>query len=88
MPKKSFQDLAQDAINYTKEGMNLLIEIHELQEAIKNLPQKENYQQLIEEIIEKEKIAVGLIQQATLIQRTLMKNQHEAVEKLINNLGR
>lgn len=86
MSEKSFKDLAQEAIDYTQEGINLLVEIQELQEAIKNLPQKENYQQLIKEVIEKEKIAVGLIQQATLIQRTLMKNQHEAIEKLIKNL--
>lgn len=86
MMKKSFSDLAQEAISHTQKGINLLIEIYELQEAVKNMPHKADYQQLIKEIIEKEKTAVGLIQQATIIQRELMKNQHEAIETLINNL--
>jgi hypothetical protein len=87
MPKKSFKDLAQEAIDYTKEGLDKLVEVHELQEALKNLPKSESYEQLAKEIIEKEKIAISLIQQATLIERTLMTSQHKAVEMLINNLS-
>lgn len=86
MPEKSFKDLANEAINYTKDGLGHLIEVYELQEASKNLPKTENYQQLVKEIIEKEKIAVGLIQQATLIERGLINRQREAIKKLINTL--
>lgn len=87
MPKKSFKNLAQEAIDYTKEGLGKLVEVHELQEALKNLLNSEDYEQLVKEIIEKEKIAIGLIQQAILIERTLMTTQHKAVEELIDNLS-
>lgn len=87
MQKKGFGDLAKEAIDCNREGIELLVEIRELQESLKNFPKKENYQLLLEEIIEKQKIAVSLIQQSTLIQRGLMKSQHEAIEKLINNLS-
>jgi hypothetical protein len=86
MSKKSVTVLAEEAIKYTKEGVNLLVEIHELQEAIKNLPKNESYEQMVKEIIEKEKMAVGFIQQATVIQRKLIKNQHEVMAKLLNSL--
>lgn len=86
MIEKSFKDLAKEAIDRTKEGLDYLVEAYELQEALKNLPKTESYKQFIEEIIEKEKIGVGLIQQAILIQRGLMNNQHKAIENLINNL--
>jgi hypothetical protein len=78
---------ASEAIKYTREGIELLIEIGELQEAIRSLPKSENIEQFIKEIIEKEKMAVSLIQKGSLIQRSLLKNQHEEIEKLINKLS-
>lgn len=86
MIEKSFKDLAKEAVDYTKEGLDCLVEVYELQEALKNLPKTESCQQFIEEIIEKEKIGVGLIQQAILIQRGLMNDQHKAIKNLINDL--
>ena len=86
MSNKCFKELAEEAIDCTKNGLEKLIEVYELQQASKNFPVTENYQELIEEIIEKEKIAVSLIHQATLMIRGLMDNQHHAVQKLINNL--
>lgn len=86
MQNKTFIDLAREVINYNKDGMELLIEINELQKAISNLAREDERHQLIKEIIEKEKVAIILIQQSTIIQRGLMKKQHEAIEKLINNL--
>lgn len=83
---KNFKTLAEEAIECTKKGLDTLIEIHEIQEALKNFPKTKDYQQLVQEIIGKEKVAVGLIQRATLIQRGLMKTQHEEIEKIINNL--
>lgn len=86
MPEKSFKDLANEALDCTKEGLNRLVEIQELQEALTNLPKNSDYRQLVEEIIEKEKFAVSLIQQATVIERGMMQTQHDAIQRLINNL--
>ena len=86
MSKKSLKNLTDEAINYTKEGLELLLEVSELQAAVKNTPKTENYYQLVKEIIEKEKLAVGLIERATLIQRDLINKQRESTIKLINSL--
>ena len=65
----NFKAQADEAIEYTKEGLDLLVELRELQEAINFLPINENFEQMLKEIIEKEKIAVGLIQKSNLIQK-------------------
>lgn len=87
MLEKPFNDLAKQALDSTKKGLDLLCEIHELQQAAKNLSQGEDYAFLVEEIIRKEKLAVSLINQATLIERDLMKRQHRAVEEIVNRLS-
>lgn len=86
MSKKSLKSLTDEAIKYTKEGLELLLEVSELQAALGNIPKTENYYQMIKEIIEKEKLAVSLIERATLIQRDLINRQRESTIKLINSL--
>lgn len=83
MLEKGIKDLAKEAMDCTREGLDRLIQVQELLEAIKNMKQNKDYQSMIEDIIEKEKMAVELIQRATIIERGLMKDQHEAIKKLI-----
>ena len=86
MPETEFSKLAQEAKELSKEGLNLLIEIDELQNSIKNVRKNKDYQKKVEEIVEKEKYAVGLISKATIIQRSLMKKQHESIENILSEL--
>lgn len=83
MSKKSLKKLIKEVIDYTKEGLELLLEASELQAAAKNMPKTEDYYQLVKEIVEKEKLAVSLIERATLIQRDLINKQREGIIKLI-----
>lgn len=87
MTINSFKIQVNEAIKCTKEGLDLLVELSELQESIKSLPIGEDLKQIVKEIIEKEKMAVSLIQKGTLMQRGLIKTQHEAIERLINRLA-
>ncbi len=86
MSKQSLKNLINEAISFTKEGLELLLEVSELQEAAKNMPKNEDYYQLVKEIVEKEKLAVSLIERTTLIQRDFINNQREGIIKLINSL--
>ena len=86
MANKSVKKLTVQAINYTKEGLELLLEVSELQEAIKNMAKTEDYYQIVKEIIENEKVAVGLIEKATFIQRDLVNQQREGIIKLLKSL--
>lgn len=87
MDTNKLKQQANEAIKRTKEGIELLIEISEMQEALKNLPKNENVEHFIKEIIEKEKMAVSLIQKSNLIQRELLQNQHKEIEGLIKKLS-
>jgi len=87
MDIKNVKKQASEAIKYATEGIDLLIELSEMLEALKALPKGENIEQFIKEIIEKEKMAVSLIQNSNLIQRSLLKNQHEEIENLIKKLS-
>lgn len=86
MPGKNFSDLAREAINLTKQGLELLMEVSELQQALKYLSNNESSVQAITEIVEKEKIAVSLIQQAIVIERNLMTKQHKEIALLLSSL--
>lgn len=86
MANKSVKELTVQAINYTKEGLELLLKVSELQEAIKNMAKTEDYYQIVKEIIEKEKVAVDLIEKATFIQRDLVNEQREGIIKLLKSL--
>lgn len=77
----------REAVDSITSGLNLIIELNELQEAINNLPQNESVEQMLKEIIEKEKLSVGLLQKGTLIQRSLLKHQHDAIASLFNKLS-
>ena len=88
MTKKSFQVLAYESLDNTQKGVDYLIQVEELLQALKNISKTKNYREIIEEIIEKEKIAVELISKATLIQRQLMQNQQKTIENLIIDLSK
>lgn len=87
MAEKSFKDLAVEAARSTKKGIDLLIEIDELQTAIALQSLSKDSETLIREMIEKEKLAVGFIQEGMTIQKTLMSRQHASVQSLIERLG-
>ena len=87
MTQATFNDEAKRASQLTQEGLSLLIEVNDLQLSLSSLKNKDEAALgLIREIIAKEKMAVGLIQQSTLIQRELMKRQHTAIEVLTKGL--
>lgn len=87
MPEKTFRDLAVEAAESTRTGTDLLIEIDDLQTALSMRSLTGDSESLIREIIEKEKLAVGFIQQGMTIQKALMSKQHTAVQALIDRLG-
>ena len=60
MSKESLRALINKTINYTKEGLELLLEVDELQAAAKNMPKTKDYYQLVKEIVEKEKVVDDL----------------------------
>lgn len=86
MEEKSFQESADEAIRLTERGMELLLEIERLCGLAQQLPKIEAYAELVKEIAEKEKAAAGLIGNATLIQRELLKRQRRNIEALIDDL--
>jgi RNA polymerase-interacting CarD/CdnL/TRCF family regulator len=86
MIESEFIRQAKQAIAFSREGMDHLIEVHELQQALKNKTRDNDYAAVVREIIEKEKLAVGLIQKSTLIQRDLMRSQEKAIQDLIDTL--
>lgn len=87
MSEKRFHELAKEALDSTRMGLDLLCEIHELQQGATNLAFGDDYSFLVEEIIRKEKLAVGFINQATIIERNLMKTQHRAIEEIIKRIS-
>ena len=87
MPEKTFKDLALEAAQSTKKGIDLLVEIDELQSALAHQSLSKDSEALIREVIEKEKLAVGFIQEGMTIQKTLMNKQHASVQSLIDRLG-
>jgi hypothetical protein len=86
MAEKSFRDLANDALSHTKQGLDLLVETYDLQTAALNMPPNRDFEEIVHEIAEKQKLAVGLIQNAMTIEKSLMHRQAEAVQKLIDKL--
>lgn len=86
MAEKSFSDLANDALSHTKHGLDLLVETYDLQTAALNMPPNRDFEEIIREIAEKQKLAVELIQNAMTIEKSLMHRQAEAVQKLIGKL--
>jgi hypothetical protein len=86
MSNNTFEDQAKRALSYTKEGLDLLVEVGQLQNALSNLPKSKDYVELVQEIAAKEKTAVGLVQQSTLIIRDLLNQRHADVERLINSI--
>ncbi|HQU91408.1 MAG TPA: hypothetical protein PLK77_03885 [Pyrinomonadaceae bacterium] len=87
MSEKPFKALAAEAAESTKKGIDLLIEIDELQTALSLQSLSNDTESLIREMIEKEKLAVGFIQESMTIQKALMGRQHRAVQSLIERLG-
>lgn len=87
MIEKTFKDLATNAAQSTKKGIDLLIEIDELQTALSLQSLTKDSESIIREMIEKEKLAVGFIQESMTIQKALMGRQHKAMQSLINRLG-
>lgn len=86
MAEKSFRDLANDALSHTKQGLDLLVETYDLQAAALNMPPNRDFEEIVHEIAEKQKLAVELIQNAMTIEKSLMHRQAEAVQKLIGKL--
>lgn len=86
MEYKHFQNEAKKAGQYVKEGLDQLIEVAELLESLNSPASAEERTKVIEGIVAKEKYAVSLIQQSTLIQRELMKIQHDEVAKLLETI--
>lgn len=86
MSLSDFREQASRAQQYTKEGLDLSVEVYELRRSLEHLKKGKDYSELVKEIIAKEKTAVGLIQQATMIQRKMMQLQHKAIEQLIDEI--
>lgn len=86
MAEKTFRDLANDALNHTKQGLDMLVETYDLQAAALNMPPNNDFEQIVHEIAEKQRLAVELIQNAMTIEKNLMHRQAEAVQKLIGKL--
>ena len=86
MLQKTFKDFADQAIHFTKQGMELMTEIDRLQQLARQLPKIESYAELVKEIIEKEKLATSFIGKATLIQRELLNKQRMEIEFLLHDL--
>lgn len=87
MPEKTFKDLAAEAVKSTQKGIDLLIEIDQLQTSLSLQSLTKDSELIIREIIEKEKLAVGFVQESMTIQKALMSKQHKAVQSLIDRLG-
>ena len=87
MSEKTFKALAAEAAESTKKGIDLLVEIDELQTVLSLQSLSKDFESLIREMIEKEKLAVGFIQESMTIQKALMGKQHKAVQSLIDRLG-
>lgn len=86
MAEKMFRDLANDALSHTKQGLELLVETYDLQAGALNMPPNDDFEQVVHEIAEKQRLAVELIQNAMMIEKSLMHLQAEAVQKLIGKL--
>jgi hypothetical protein len=87
MSHRRFKNLANTALDCTKKGLDLLTEAYELQVSSKQKVAVSDYGALINQIVEKQKLAVQFIQQATLIERGLMREQEENIKKLIAGLS-
>ena len=87
MAEKSFDRLADEALEDTRRGLDLLKEIDALQRALRNLADEKEFGSMVKEIIEKEKLAVGFVQQSTIATRNLMQKQQEEIERLIERLN-
>jgi len=86
MAEKSFKDLADEALNHTRQGLGLLVETSDLQTAALNMPQNRDFEELVHEIVGKQKRAFELVQNAMTIEKVLMHRQAEQVKQLINKL--
>jgi len=86
MAEKTFRDLAIVALSHTKQGLEMLVETYDLQVAALNMPPNRDFEEIVHEIAEKQKLAVELIQYAMTIEKRLMHRQAEAVQKLIGKL--
>lgn len=86
MAEKTFRDLANDALSHTKQGLEILVETYDLQVTALNMPPNPDFEDIVHEIAEKQKLAVELIQNAMTIEKGLMRRQAEAVQKLIGKL--
>lgn len=87
MVLKLFSDRAHEALECTQQGLRLLIEANELGLATTNMLQNDDYHSLVEEMIEKQKLAVELIQRAMLIEKNLMQTQAGNIERIMRELS-
>lgn len=86
MAERTFSVLANEALSNTKQGLELLVETDELQAAALNMHLDRDFEDLVHEIAEKQKLAVAMIQNAMTIEKDLMHRQAEAVHRLISKL--
>ncbi|HMO80022.1 MAG TPA: hypothetical protein PKD24_04455 [Pyrinomonadaceae bacterium] len=86
MSEKTVRDLANDALGFTKRGLEMIVETYDMQAAALSMPLNRDFEQIVHEIARKQKLAVELIQNAMTIEKGLMQRQAEAIQKLIGKL--
>lgn len=81
-----FTTRAKEILFLRQKAIELLLEVHDLQIAAKHEPDLEYLKPMIHTLVEKQKLAVQLIQQATVFEKDLMLRQKKSIEELIEKI--
>lgn len=79
-----FTRKAKEILSFTEKGVQLLLEVHKLLNAAKESTNDSDLKTLVHTLAEKQKLSVQFIQNATAIEKELLREQKYSIEELID----
>jgi hypothetical protein len=79
-----FTRKANEILSFTEKGVQLLLEVHRLLNTAKENTNDSYLKLLVQTLAEKQKLAVQFIQNATTLEKELLREQKYSIEELID----
>ncbi len=79
-----FTRKANEILSFTEKGVQLLLEVHKLLNTAKESTNDSDLKILVQTLAEKQKLSVQFIQNATALEKDLLREQKYSIEELID----
>jgi hypothetical protein len=79
-----FSRKANEILSSTQKGVQLLLEVHELLKTAKERTDDGELKVLVKSLAEKQRLSIQFIQNATALEKELLREQKYSIEELID----